>query len=167
MKRLSSIVSSFTVVLLLGLGACGGKSAPATTSAAATGGEAGAMPAHQFPAEVAAFHDKLSPLWHSEVGPARVEATCTASGELDQLLEDVQNAAAPAGVDAAAWAERVTALRAAMSTLAEDCVATSGAALDGNFTALHDAFHALIALLPNEGGAAGHEHMGHEGHGGH
>lgn len=145
---------SLLFVSLLLAAACGGKSPPATTSSTATEtehpGHGDGKPAHAFPAEVGAFHDKLSPLWHAEAGTARVEATCGASGELDQLAEDVQNAAPPAGVDAAAWGAHVTSMRDAVSKLGDDCVATQGAAFDANFETVHNAFHALIDLLPKD-----------------
>lgn len=144
---------SILLVSLLVAGACGGKSPPATTASTtepAHPGHGDGKPEHAFPAEVGAFHDKLSPLWHAEAGAARTEATCGASGELDQLAEDVQNAAPPAAVDGATWSEHVAQLRGALSRLADDCAATQGASIDANFEAVHDAFHALIDLLPKD-----------------
>ncbi len=137
--------------ILLAVAACGGKATPATsttTSEHAGGEHAAGGHEHDFPAEVAAFHDKLSPLWHADPGAARTDSTCTATGELDQLAEGVQNAAAPANVDSAAWSQKVTELREALTRLGEGCLGTDHTSFDADFTAVHDAFHHLIALLP-------------------
>lgn len=142
--------------------ACGGKSSPATSSTTTAGAGAGSGEAatheHDFPPTIAAFHDQMAPLWHQEPGPARTEATCGVTGELDQKLEEVQNAGAPAGVDGAAWTAKLDELRIAMSVLNEDCINVDGEKLDENFQKLHDAFHALIALLPGE---TAHDGTGH------
>jgi hypothetical protein len=128
--------------------ACGGKSKPATSTVEHADHMQGKGDHGALPPTVAAFHDKLSPLWHAEPGAARVESTCGANGELDQLLEDVEQAGAPEGVDAAAWGERVTALRTSWSALGDDCVGNGSKDFDAKFGAAHDDFHALIELLP-------------------
>ena len=53
-----------------------------------------------------------------------------------------------AGVDAAAWNAHVTALQTAWTQLQEDCEQHDQENFDEKFTAAHDAFHALIELLP-------------------
>ncbi len=147
MKR--SIWSCSIVVMVV---ACGGTSAPATsTTTTEAGGGGGEQHEHHFPAEVAAFHDQLSPLWHADAGTTRIEATCGATGELDQLAEGVQNMTAPAAVDATAWSANVTTLRTSLTTLAGNCTANQVASFDADFEAVHNAFHGLIALLPASG----------------
>jgi hypothetical protein len=142
--------------IVLAAAACGGSSKPAATEPASGGGAMGAGGGegeheHHFPARVTAFHDRLAPLWHADPGDARTDGTCAATGELDQLGEDLQNAAAPDGVDATAWSEKIDGLRTAVSHLGDNCVAGQLATFDADFTAVHDAFHHLIELLPDQG----------------
>lgn len=146
MKRLA-------VVALFVVAACGGKSKTSSVEHADpmmhTDGDGMMKDGHPaMPPAVDAFHQNLMPLWHADAGPARVTATCEKTGEMDQQLEEVENAGAPEGVDAAAWSDKVTGLRTAWAALADDCVSSDGANFDATFGAAHDAFHALIALLP-------------------
>lgn len=153
MRTLRARLTPALLAAALAATACGGKSAPATaTTEHGHAGHHGDAPhEHDFPPEVAAFHDTLAPLWHATPGAQRTEDTCTATGELDQRAEHLQNAAPPAGVDADAWAEKLAALREVLSDLSDDCVADRLDTFEADFTALHDAFHALIALLPGGG----------------
>lgn len=129
--------------------ACGGKSAPATSSTATEpAGNPGEAHAHDFPAEMDAFHDKLAPLWHADSGQARIDQTCTATGELDALAATVRDAPPPAGVDAAAWTERGTALVDSITKLSAACGSPDRATFEADFHGVHSAFHGLIELLP-------------------
>lgn len=101
-----------------------------------------------MPDAVAAFHEKLSPLWHAAPGAERTSNTCGEAEVMGMQLEQVATAGAPAGVDAAAWGERVTALQAAWTQLGEDCAQHDAEDFEAKFTAAHDAFHRLIELLP-------------------
>lgn len=133
--------------------ACGGKSTPAATAATEPAGNPGEHHAHDFPAEMDAFHDKLAPLWHDGDAQARVDATCAATGELDALAAAVKNAP-PAGVDAAAWDGRATALGDSITKLSAACGSADRATFEADFHAVHSAFHGLIELLP---ASAGHK----------
>lgn len=143
MKRLA-------FVALVAVAACGGKAKTGSVEHVDTMDHA----QHQegdhptMPAAVAAFHEQLSPLWHAPPGPERTERTCGDAGSMDQQLEEVEQAGAPEGVDAAAWGERVTALRGAWTQLSEDCMQVDGENFETKFAAAHEAFHALIELLP-------------------
>ncbi|MBK9034207.1 MAG: hypothetical protein IPL61_23585 [Myxococcales bacterium] len=143
MKRLA-------FVALVAVAACGGKSKTGSVEHVDTMDHAqpheGDHPA--MPAAVAAFHEQLSPLWHAPAGPERTERTCGDAGSMDQLLEEVEQAGAPANVEATEWDGRVTALRVAWTLLADDCTATNGANFEEKFTTVHDTFHELIGLLP-------------------
>ncbi|MEZ4401150.1 MAG: hypothetical protein R3B06_14085 [Kofleriaceae bacterium] len=146
MKRLA-------VVALFVVAACGGKSKTSSVEHADpmmhADGDGMMKEGHPtMPPAVNAFHDNLAPLWHAEAGPQRVTDACGKSGEMDQQLEEVEGAGAPEGVDAAAWTDKVTGLRTAWAAFSDDCVSTEGANFDATFGAAHDAFHALIALLP-------------------
>jgi hypothetical protein len=128
--------------------ACGGKSKPATTT---TSTEPAGNPTeheHAFPAEVGAFHDKLAPLWHDENKQARIDATCTATGELDALAANIRQAPAPAGVDAAAWSAKATELQESITKLSAACGDPQRATFEADFESVHDAFHHLIELMP-------------------
>lgn len=142
-------VLSITIAATAAVAACGGKSAPATTSATTEpAGNRGEDHEHHFPAEMSAFHDKLAPLWHADSGQPRVDATCAATGELDALAASVRDAAPPAGVDAATWSERGTALVDSITKLSAACGSPDRATFEPDFHAVHGAFHGLIELLP-------------------
>ncbi|HUQ04493.1 MAG TPA: hypothetical protein VM261_18460 [Kofleriaceae bacterium] len=137
--------------------ACGGKSKPATStdiSQSQPAGNPGEEHEHSFPAEMGAFHDKLAPLWHADSNQARIDQTCTATGELDALAAGVKNGAVPEGVDPAKYSERADALTASIVKLSAACGSPDRATFDADFGGVHSAFHALIELLP-----ATEEHM--------
>lgn len=145
MKRLA--------LLALLVAACGGKSktpetAPADPAAAAHDAEhkQGEHPA--LPPGLVSFHEKLSALWHAEPGPQRATDTCGETELMAQQLDHVNEAGLPAGLDEAAWNEHLTALQAAWTQLQEDCEQHDQENFEAKFTAAHDAFHALIELLP-------------------
>jgi hypothetical protein len=143
-----TVLFSLAVALVA---ACGGKSKPATTTTTATepaGNPSEAEHEHAFPAEVGAFHDKLAPLWHDENKDARVDATCTATGELDALAANIINAPAPAGVDAAAWSGKATELQESITKLSAACGDPARATFETDFESVHNAFHHLIELMP-------------------
>jgi hypothetical protein len=150
-----------TVLFTLAVGfvaACGGTSKPAATTATEPAGNPSEHE-HEFPAEVGAFHDKLAPLWHDENKQARVDATCTATGELDALAANIVQAPAPAGVDAAKWSAQATALQESITKLSAACGDPERATFETDFAAVHSTFHHLIELMP----ATEEEHKATEG----
>jgi hypothetical protein len=82
------------------------------------------------------------------IGPERATATCNEVEPMGQMLEGVAAATAPAGVDAATWMARVGELQARWVALTEDCAQHDAENFDATFAPAHDAFHALIELLP-------------------
>jgi hypothetical protein len=139
----------FAIAVVAAAAACGGKSKPAESSASSQpAGNPGEGHEHSFPAEMGAFHDKLAPLWHADSGQARIEETCTATGELDALAHGVKSGAVPAGADPAKYGERADALIASVVKLSAACGSADRATFDADFGGVHSAFHALIELLP-------------------
>jgi hypothetical protein len=99
----------------------------------------------QMPASLTALHDVLRPVWHSEPGAARAGLACTNAARLDTESRAVAAAAAPAGVDAAAWRTAATQLTTTCAALVAECSA-SGPAVESKLTTYHDAFHGLVDL---------------------
>ena len=131
------------------IAACGGKSAPATSTVSSEpAGNHGEAHAHDFPAELGAFHDKLAPLWHADSGQARVDQTCAATGELDALAANVKQAPPPAGVDPIVWGAKADALAESVFKLSAACGESTRATFEPDFEAVHGAFHRMIELLP-------------------
>lgn len=152
---------SILFIVAIAAAACGGASKPDTTEPEPA---SGTMPAGEhehegegdhheaLPADVHAFHETLAPLWHSEAAD-RQAATCAKGAELADGAAKIEAAAAPEGVDAAAWTAAAKELTAASQALVTDCGA-GAADFDATFTALHDRFHGLIELLPADEDAA-------------
>ncbi len=140
--------------LLVVAAACGGKPKTGSVEHVDTmahaehqhGGGEGDHPT--MPPALHEFHAHLSPLWHMPTGPDRATATCGEVEAMEQMLGQVEAAGAPADVDAAAWTARVGELRARWVALTEDCMQHDAENFDATFAPAHDAFHALIALLP-------------------
>ena len=142
-------------IIVAAAAACGGKSKPAATGTEPAGNPGGEHHEHQFPAEMGAFHDKLAPLWHDENKQARIDATCTATGELDALAANIQKAPAPEGVDAAAWSTKATELQESITKLSAACGDPQRATFEVDFESVHSAFHHLIELMPADEHAEG------------
>lgn len=145
---------SITIVALLGLGctkkdATAPTTAPANDSAAAPAEEHRGEPGHQheFAGGVKAYHDVLSPLWHAPKDDARVANTCDAAADLVTKAGAIEAEPVPAaaGDNGDAWKAAAGALTASSKQLAALCAADRKD-FDATFTALHEAFHALIEL---------------------
>lgn len=136
---------ALALALAAAVAACGGKSAPKTSTVV----HSDEMHAQHdgLPPEVAAFHDRLAPLYHAEPGKARTEETCAAVPDFNALVDNLGRAPAPPTVDATAWGEHVGTLRGSVGELAADC-GNGAAGFDAKFETLHDSFHALIEMLP-------------------
>jgi hypothetical protein len=85
---------------------------------------------HALTADLHAFHQRLAPLWHAPAGAERLSNTCAAAPELAQLASAVRS------VDA-------KALQHATALLRKHC-ANEPRDIEQAFSAVHDAFHALI-----------------------
>jgi len=98
-----------------------------------------------MPASLTALHDVLRPVWHAEAGATRAGLACTNAARLDTASREVASAAAPTGVDAAAWSRAATQLTTTCTALVAECSA-SGPAVEAKLSTYHDAFHALVDL---------------------
>ncbi len=152
----------------LSMAACGGADTPAPEApAAATEAEAetpaeaatgerepheheGEDHEHSFPPAVTAFHDVLSPNWHAEKGPARIDATCAAVASMAERADAVKASPAPEGVDAGEWTAIGDALIQSVASLGTACEADGRPDFDPAFTAVHDAFHAFVDIVKKE-----------------
>lgn len=105
---------------------------------------------HDFPAQVGAFHDLMSPLWHAEAGPDRQKQTCDAVDKMAAAARDIEAAVVPEKAAAAEneWHEATAALTVSLEQLAQSCGA--GGDFTADFKAVHDKFHELVALIGHE-----------------
>jgi len=106
---------------------------------------------HVMTPEMTAFHDVLAPLWHAEAGPARVDDTCEASGNMLDLGAGIQDGMLPEGVAEAEWQPAVQTLMISITHLQDACPQVpGGVTFEDAFTGVHDSFHGLLELMPKE-----------------
>lgn len=111
------------------------------------GGVGGALLA--LPTSLAAFHEVLAPLWHAAESPQRTTDTCNAIGELTSRARAITIDPAPAGIDANTWGNAGINLQASVKALHAECGTAARSALQPTFAGVHQAFHALLELLPH------------------
>ena len=102
-----------------------------------------------MPAELDALHEVLAPVWHTAPGETRTAAACNEAATFRERSNAVRAAAAPAGVDAAAWNQGTATLVAHAEALVASCAGANGDR-DAKFSLYHDAFHALVDQLHAE-----------------
>jgi hypothetical protein len=140
---------SFLCSLLLAAAACGGSPKPAPvpdhTEPEHTEEAKPHEEEHHLTPEMEKFHDVLAPLWHSEAAD-RQARTCEVAPDMLYMAGQVQDAPVPEGA-ADDWAERVRTFMLAVNQMKEDCK-REGTDFEANFSAVHDAFHALMEGLP-------------------
>ncbi len=107
------------------------------------GGHEGGEAEVALPPAVAAFHETVAPVWHSEPGAGRATLACGAAANLRERAGALQTAEAPTGVDAAAWTAASATLVTSTDELAATCTA-QGADVEAKLTSVHEAFHALV-----------------------
>lgn len=139
--------------------ACGGAASepaePTPGPAAETHEHADQPEEHpQLTPELHAYHETLAPLWHDE-SAERQAKTCAAVGDLVGKGAAVGPAGAPATVDANAWQTAVARFDAANAQLQTVCGGTGDFA--AAFHEVHEAFHALLDMLPAPDAAAAAE----------
>jgi hypothetical protein len=132
--------------LFVVLAACGGKDTSTTTMPVTTTGGDGHSEHGKLTPELTAFHDVLSPLWHSEA-PTRMKDTCAALPEFGTRSQAVKAAAPPTTVEAAAWSKAGLDLEASVSGLQTACGGTDEGAFSTAFSTVHDAFHHAMELI--------------------
>ena len=106
---------------------------------------------HDFPPTVTAFHDTMAPLWHAEAGDARKADTCAALPDMQAKAAAIGQAEVPekAAAQSEAWTTASTELGTKLDALATSCDGPTEA-FDAAFHDVHEAFHALVALVGHE-----------------
>ena len=146
------------------LAACGGsaRTAPEPNTAPVAAAEPVATPPaaapvadeheHEFPPEVEAFHDVLAPLWHADPGPGRTDNTCAALEDLGDRAEAVATGTVPPleREEQLSWQQAAELLVVSVEELELVCDQEGRPGFEDSLSAVHDRFHALIALLGHE-----------------
>lgn len=124
---------------------CPGHGAGGESECGGHGGEhgMGAEGEAALPPTLAAFHETVAPVWHSEPGAGRATLACNAAAQLRERAGAVQSGEPPAGADAAAWTPATGALVTSTDALVAACTA-QGADVEVKLTAVHEAFHGLV-----------------------
>lgn len=115
--------------------ACGSSSsAPAATPVTTTGAaDHGAEHSDLSPA-LQAFHGTLSPVWHTDAGPVRVEKACTSTKAMQEKAVAVGDAE----------------LTAAVNALEPACLKAGRADVEAKLSTVHDRFHAVAKIAKHE-----------------
>ena len=151
---------TLTLAFLMAVAACGGKdkgAATTTTTEQRTGsgehgGEHAGQEHHELTPELKAFHDILSPLWHTPEGaPQRITDTCAAIERLTMEADAVAKATPPVPANADTWTAGTRALVTAVAALENECTAKNPGRFEVAFAKVHDAFHALMAQAEPHG----------------
>jgi hypothetical protein len=106
-------------------------------------------------AEIDSFHETLAPVWHAPAGAERTKNACASVPTMkDQAAAIVGRARA----DHAGWEGNANALAGAVGTMGEAC--TANVDVDARFSAVHDAYHALLEAAMGKENDTDHAHMG-------
>lgn len=108
----------------------------------------GKAEAHDFPPDVAAFHDVMAPLWHAPAGEQRAQETCVQSSQLVANVSIIQQSGTPANVKADKWSQAVTSLTQAVTELEQQCDDKNSP--EPALGEVHEAFHHLVKLLEHK-----------------
>jgi len=147
------------------LGACGGGGKPAPQPPAPE--KQHEHPA--LPATVDAFHEVLSPIWHSEPGAPRIKLACEQVGVLGTRATALVTEPPPAEVSGKldVWKVATTELATQVGELATACAAAGQSDVEGKLTAVHEAFHKVGSTVAEMGDHGDHRPPGGSGqHGG-
>lgn len=107
---------------------------------------AGADDHPELAGPVKAFHDRLSPNWHSAPGAARNAAACAGAADYASLANDIVSAPVPRSA-ARGWPAATAGLRDAAIALTAYCASGHGGNVLAGLTTLHDRFHDLMETL--------------------
>ncbi|HTJ45021.1 MAG TPA: hypothetical protein VL463_23095 [Kofleriaceae bacterium] len=108
-------------------------------------------------AEIDTFHETLAPVWHAPEGDQRHKDACAA---VPKMKEQAAAIVGRARADHAGWEGNANALVTAVDKLGESCAGT-GDGFDEKFSAVHDAYHALMESAMGKEGETDHAQMGH------
>jgi len=159
MKRILS-------ALLISLAAaCGGSSEPAPAQPTPQPEATAAHEDHsELPPAAAAFHDRLSPLWHADAGAKRTDDTCAATDDLLAEAGPMHDGSPVAEDKLQAYSEAVGALKTAIVELGDACKEEGRPNFDAAFTKVHEAFHAVIEFFGHQEPEGGHHGAPEGGH---
>ena len=159
---------TLTLAFLFAVAACGGKDKGTSTtpttatdgsgSAAATGSGAVEGEHGELSPEMKAFHDLLAPLWHAPQGPERIANTCGAIEQFKSAANAIATATPPLAANADTWTTGTRALVSAVDELGAACKAAGVGRIETAFTAVHEAFHALMQQAGGHAAGAEHQH---------
>ncbi len=96
---------------------------------------------------VKAFHDTLSPNWHSPAGAARNAAACKNAGTYVSQAETIVKQATPSQADGRTWPQAALGLRDASTALGAYCASSHDANVVAGLSILHDRFHDLMKAV--------------------
>ena len=106
-------------------------------------------PDHDFPKEVAAFHDVFSPLWHASPGDQRILQICKQYPTLMTRLETIRAARSPKNVSPKKWEKAIKNLHQVLDPIEAYCANNRNP--EYAFANVHHGFHELVELI-------GHQH---------
>jgi hypothetical protein len=148
-----------SVAIALAPIACGGSPAPVKTEPLATsphdpapgdahehGSERKSQHEHLFSGDLKLYHDLMSPLWHAEAGGQRISDVCNEAATLKVHARAVAESPPPAGSEGevSTWSAAASQLSEKTDALAAACDEQGRANVEAAFTAVHEAFHALM-----------------------
>jgi hypothetical protein len=113
-----------------------------TTTQSASGGEHAGHPEHHFTPAQHAFHEVLSPIWHSDPSPARDTRACEQAAALRERANPINAEAAPANAPANFTTSRAELVRATEALITE--CAGPRAAIADRLRDVHTAFHSVF-----------------------
>lgn len=159
------LVGSFGLWGLMGCGSAqptGGSTGEEEEAEHHEGGEHGEEGEHHehdnLTPGLAAFHEAIRPVWHSEPGAARGALACQNVLAFRERAAAIAAELAPAGADSAAWQSGGGALTQAVAGLATECGTPAHTNADARLAEVHDAFHAMTALMPGDDDDHGEHH---------
>lgn len=156
-----------TTALALTLVACGGPAAPAKTEppvaspeepepadAHEHGSERRSKHEHLFSGDLKLYHDLMSPLWHAEAGGERIGSVCNEVATLQVHARAIAEEPPPAGSqgEVSSWSAAGAELAAKTDALASACNEQGRANVEAAFTAVHEAFHAVMRTVGKPSG---------------
>ena len=97
---------------------------------------------------VKAFHDVLSPNWHSAEGPERNTAACRNAAQYVTLAKTIAEQTAPEASGGTGWSKAASGLHDASLALGAYCASGHDANVVAGLTTLHDRFHDLMKAMP-------------------
>lgn len=111
-----------------------------------------------LPATLNAFHDVLSPVWHTPPGANRIAAACAQAALLRARADALVTEPAPpeAASKLELWKARTTVLASRVGTLGSACEVEGRPEVEATLVAVHEAYHELGTVVADMGDHADH-----------